>query len=352
MLFIDRYKPTNLDEVGYIENTDSMPHTIISGSAGSGKHTLALLFIKEKIRKLTNNIHNKDFDKIEKKNKIFKYSSKDIEFTIVYNDYYYMIDPHIYGVYDKLIIQEFIKKIVQEKRMCNIIPYHLIVIENAAKLTNEAQQSLRRTLEKYISNCRFIFLMDLESKLIDPIMSRCVCIKIPAPTDDKLRSLALNIIKDQDSEIEYSNKFIDNLVIKSENNYKKLLRYLQLYLTIQPDKLKENKVNLEDILDYHSTYNRIIDCIFKHDSVESFISDIRNCLYGLLTSCYNPHDILKELYAKLIRKTIVSSNLQIIKEITKDLAYYNNKLLNCSKSLYHLEAFIISVCVTIHSHSK
>ena len=54
------------------------------------------------------------------------------------------------------------------------------------KLTRQAQAALRRTMEKYSSSCRLILCCSNPSKVIDPVRSRCLGIRIAAPSHDEV----------------------------------------------------------------------------------------------------------------------------------------------------------------------
>lgn len=50
----------------------------------------------------------------------------------------------------------------------------IVFMDECDGLTNDAQNSLRNTLEKYSATCRFILTANNVNKIIDPIRSRCV----------------------------------------------------------------------------------------------------------------------------------------------------------------------------------
>jgi len=72
-----------------------------------------------------------------------------------------------------------------------------LVINEADKLSKEAQGSLRRTMEKYMGACRMILVCKNIHKLIAPIRSRCINLRIPAPTDNAIKEILLSIAKQQ-----------------------------------------------------------------------------------------------------------------------------------------------------------
>ena len=62
----------------------------------------------------------------------------------------------------------------------------VVVINEADTLTRDAQAALRRTMEKYMSNMRIILCANSTSKLIAPIKSRCLLVRVAAPTEEEV----------------------------------------------------------------------------------------------------------------------------------------------------------------------
>lgn len=61
----------------------------------------------------------------------------------------------------------------------------------AENLSKDAQHALRRTMEKYASTCKIILCCESSSQIIDPLRSRCMIIRVPAPSDIEVRFFIL-----------------------------------------------------------------------------------------------------------------------------------------------------------------
>ena len=58
----------------------------------------------------------------------------------------------------------------------------MVVLNEVDSLSRNAQAGLRRTMEKYTGSCRLILCCENSGRIIAPIRSRCLCIRIAAPT--------------------------------------------------------------------------------------------------------------------------------------------------------------------------
>jgi replication factor C subunit 3/5 len=344
-LYVDKYVPNSLSEtiINHEPATQliacskalNTPHLIIKGGEGSGRKTFANLYIKSRYN--IADLNNK-FQMIEIKN-----GSKPIELQMLYSDYHYQIDPSIHGVHDRLIVQGFIKDILQTKPISRA-PYHIIIVNNADHLTQEAQQSLRRTLEKNMANSRFIFIINQDSSLIEALMSRCIQIRLAAPNNGEILSVLEHICRSE--KISYTKDKLTQIVDMSSRNMSKainLLQYIHINYSnvsvIDPRKISTNDNYIYDVAQ---------EIIYANSPQQ--VIGIRTNINDLLVQCMDPPKILKSLFYVIFDH--LESTGEKDQKDQKDrkkhkliqlLSTYENTLKQGSKPIYHLECFAVAV---------
>lgn len=340
-LYCDKYKPKTLNDAQFNQVAidqlkscacfNNSPHLIIHGSEGSGRKTMALLYLKSKYN-LTK-LYSK-YQEVE-----IVTNNKKINIQMLYSDYHYQFDPSMYGVYDRVIVQKFIKNILQTKPIYKT--YHTIIITNADRLTFEAQQSLRRTLEKNINNSRFIFLVSRESSLIEPIVSRCIQVRLSLPNNDQIYKILDNIRTNENILID--NSQLKQIIILSKRNLSKAMNLLQLY-HLNPT---ETLTNSTDQCLSQLTYDII------NAKIPSDILIIRNHLYDLLVQCIDPLNILKEIsYLILEHLENIKAANQIKINLINILSKYSNTLRQGSKPIYHLQGMCIDIMMLLNKSQQ
>jgi len=69
----------------------------------------------------------------------------------------------------------------------------VVIINEADALSRDAQAALRRTMEKYMTNMRLILCASSTSKIIAPIRSRCLLVRVAAPDESEVSSFTLEV---------------------------------------------------------------------------------------------------------------------------------------------------------------
>jgi replication factor C small subunit len=206
-IWVDKYRPQRFDDIigqseyitrirSFVE-TKSMPHLLFAGSPGTGKTTTAHVIANELY-----GIEGKKGNLLELN------ASDDRGIDIIRNQ-----------------IKEFAKL-----KSLTTIPYKIIILDEADSLTKEAQQALRRTMEKYSTTCRFILACNEISKILEPIQSRCIIFKFKPLQKDDLLQLMSRIEKEEKISIEDDAKEL--LITFSQGDVRKITNTLQTAASI------------------------------------------------------------------------------------------------------------------------
>ncbi len=142
----------------------NVPNLLFSGPAGSGKSSTAEVVA----RGLFGDAWEGNFTEINASN-VFtqgrRYLEKSRSLARFYNERKSIIDNF------KLIIN----------RIAGVAPldapYRIIFVNEAEALTQDAQQALRRLIERYNRTCKFILATARPSLIIAPIRSRCLLLR-------------------------------------------------------------------------------------------------------------------------------------------------------------------------------
>lgn len=133
----------------------------------------------------------------------------------VASNYHIEVNASDAGIYDRIVVMELIKNAAQTHQLdaagqrefkgtennqssfSNIysllthLSFSVILLTEVDKLTKDAQQALRRTMEKYIATCRLILCANSISQVIPAIRSRCLGIRVPSPSDEEIVEILL-----------------------------------------------------------------------------------------------------------------------------------------------------------------
>jgi len=105
------------------------------------------------------------------------------------------------------------------------VPFKIIFLDEADALTSDAQNALRRTMEKYTRTCRFVLSCNYSSKIIEPIQSRCAVFRFPHISDEAVLS-RLKYICSQES-IQFDDDGLKAVLYVAEGDMRKAINILQ-----------------------------------------------------------------------------------------------------------------------------
>lgn len=284
-IWVDKYRPQSFDEIvgqkefvsrikAFVESKN-MPHLLFAGTPGTGKTTTALVIAKE--------LYGKD----NLQGNVLELNASDER----------GID----------VIRNQIKEFAKMQSLVQI-PYKIIILDEADSLTKEAQQALRRTMERYSATCRFILACNELSKIIDPIQSRCVIFKFKGLKDEELEILMDKIAKFED--LSFKNKSKERLLDISRGDVRKLENTLQAASVINKEisvELLNEVSNAVEVKEISSIIEATLNGEFL--KARELMTKLK-AVYGL-----SALEILKEIYSAVLELDIEEQ--KIIKLVEK-----------------------------------
>jgi len=199
MLWIDKYRPKGLGGLSYHEDItnrlqffadgpSALPHLMFYGPPGAGKKTRVMALLRS--------IYGAGAERLRLDKRTFTTpTKKSVDIHMISSNYHIELCPGDAGLNDRYVVQDVIKEMAQSKSIVGSssksIEYKIVVLVEVDRLTRQAQAALRRTMEKYSSSCRIILICNNPSKVIDPVRSRCLGIRVPSPSHDQVPTMII-----------------------------------------------------------------------------------------------------------------------------------------------------------------
>ncbi|MFC5133352.1 MULTISPECIES: replication factor C small subunit [Haloferacaceae] len=231
-IWIEKYRPQTLEDIhgqeeiverlgSYIEQ-DDVPHLLFSGPAGVGKTTAATAIARE--------IYGED----NWRGNFLELNASDQRGIDVVRD-------RIKGFARSSFGGDF----------------RIVFLDEADSLTDDAQSALRRTMEQFSDNTRFILSCNYSSKIIDPIQSRCAVFRFSPLSDEAVASQTREIAAAEG--IEVTDAGVDALVYAADGDMRRAINSLQAAATTG------------DVVDEEAVY--AITATARPEEIESMVTD-------------------------------------------------------------------------------
>lgn len=204
-------------------------------------------------------------------------------------------------------------------------------------MSRDAQAGLRRTMEKYMGNLRLILCCTSTSKIITPIRSRCLLIRVPAPSVDEISELLVQVGTKEG--VTVSAESARNIATTSDRNMRKAM------LMLEAAAVQGTIADQVQVTDWEVLIEQIATSIISEQSGER-IMQVRTHLYELISHCIPADLVMKKLAFSLIQKIPMA----LCAEIIEQAAVYEHRLRLGNKAIYHLEAFVAKFMFLYKQH--
>lgn len=229
-IWLEKYRPKRLDEIKGQDNEiesikrqvldGEMPNMLFSGPPGVGKTATATAIARE----------------------IYGESWRD-----------YFLELNASDERGIDIIRDNVKDFA---RTASDQDYRIIFLDESDALTSDAQSALRRTMETFSSNVRFILSCNYPSQIIPPIQSRCTVHRYNKLDDDAIETQIKEISENEN--ISISEDAIKTISYTSNGDMRRAIN------TLQAVDMYDRKITEEDIFNITNS--------LKPDKVQSILN--------------------------------------------------------------------------------
>ena len=299
-------------------------HLIVYGPNGNGKEFIVNKIL-EKIFGKTG-IELKEIEYI-----VSGYTNTKTKILVKQSKHHIIIEPNTNG-FDKYLIQDIIQEYAKTELLTILKKrklFKVIVINKIDNLSYYAQASLRRTLEKYSDICKFILISEQLSKIIEPLRSRCIMIRIPLPKKEQILETLLYISMKEN--INISNIKLKYILDNCNNKITQAIWLLEMHLyNINYNKNWEQVIiNIVNYILIKNKTNKILLNIFIK---------IKELFYNLFITNIPTQLIMREIMLNLIK------NIDDIKtkfDIINITSIFEKRLSQGTRHIIHFEAYVI-----------
>ncbi|CAG8658067.1 19182_t:CDS:10, partial [Dentiscutata erythropus] len=201
------------------------------------------------------------------------------------------------------VVREQIKNYAGTRKMFNT-GFKLIILDEADAMTQQAQNALRRVVEKYTKNVRFCIICNYVSKIIPALQSRCTRFRFSPIEQDQVKYRLDYII--QNEKVNITSDGISALLKLSGGDMRKALNILQACHSAY-DFINESVV-------YECTGNpepKDVEYIVNTMSKDEFSLAYSNINKMRIENGFALQDILTELFKYFLNKRDFSANSRV-----------------------------------------
>uniref|UniRef100_A0A158PKA5 AAA domain-containing protein n=1 Tax=Angiostrongylus costaricensis TaxID=334426 RepID=A0A158PKA5_ANGCS len=314
-------------DLSELVKTNDFPHLLFYGPSGAGKRTRIHCILRE--------LYGVGAERLRLDKKLLVTpSNRKIEIDTVSSNYHIEMNPAEVGIYDRFVVQEVIKQMAETAQIASSTQknFKVVVLMEADYLTRDAQHGLRRTMEKYSMSCRLILCCESLSRIIDPLKSRCMAVRVAAPSDDEVREVCLTVA--DKVRLTVPDSVMAQIITKARGNLRRALLSMEA-VKRKGQPIKDNEQVPEP--EWEIYLRETADLMLKKQNNEAVLA-VRERLYELISRCIQPNVIFSYLLRELLKRCPQSAQLETVQVA----ALYEHRLRRGQKPIIHLEAFVVA----------
>jgi replication factor C small subunit len=269
-IFLEKYRPQKFEEVVGNKETvtqikdmvegKSIPHLLFEGTAGVGKTTLAYIIGKT--------LFGENF-----RNNFMELNASDDR----------GID----------VVRDTIKSFAKTQPLN--FDFKIILLDEADSMTKDAQEALRRVMERYSGNTRFIICCNRVDQLIDPIVSRCQKFHF-APISPEDMIPRIKYICEHEG-IKYDEGSITQLAKNAMGDVRYIVNFIQVFVSEKKPLTTQYFIEVKT----RDFYEKIWDAILLGRFLEA-----DRIAHQLMSIGYDEREIIRKMHERLINRDSTS----------------------------------------------
>lgn len=215
--------------------------------------------------------------------------------------------------------------------------FKLIFLDEADALTRDAQNALRRTMEKYAGTARFVMSCNYSSRIIEPIQSRCALFRFKPLSADEVKRMLSRVAEGE--KLHLTEDGGDALVYSSEGDLRRAITLMQTAAVGGAKKISEEEVIKVASRARPKEVKELIEL-----ALAGKFTDARGKLDNLLLEHgLSGEDVLSQLHRELVSLDGIEDRRRL--EILDRLGECDFRLNEGASERLQLEAFLAYMCM-------
>jgi replication factor C subunit 3/5 len=198
-------------------------------------------------------------------------------------------------------------------------------------------------MEKYSATCRLILVCSSPSKVIEPVRSRCLGIRVAAPSQGEVMAVLTATAGKEGLTLPPG--LAAKIAAQSGRNVRRALLMLEAAKVAQYPFTQSQAV---PSMDYERYIGTVAVDIAKEQSPRALLL-VRARLYELLVNCIPADVVIKRLLAEMLGKVAPAADI-VKHELAAWAAHYEHRLQLGSKELFHIEAMVARFMAVIKAN--